>query len=44
MSCNECEKNSVGKGQIGIIILGFYLLGAATYGTIDLIKKLISLF
>ena len=42
MSCNECKKTGVSKGQIGTIIFGFYLLGAAIYGTIEIIKNLIA--
>ena len=44
MACNECKKKGVSKNQIGIMIFGFYLLGSAIYGTIQIFKHLMSLF
>lgn len=44
MSCNECNQKGISKNQIGTIILGFYLLGAAIYGTIQIVKDIINLF
>lgn len=41
--CNECKKKGVSKTQIGTIILGFYILFASIYGTIQLVKHLINL-
>ena len=44
MACNECNQNGISKNQIGIIVFGFYLLGASIYGTIEIVKNIISLF
>jgi hypothetical protein len=40
--CKTCKQKSVGKTQIGIIILGFYLLFSAGYGTYKLVLDLIN--
>jgi hypothetical protein len=42
--CKKCNEKPASKGQYVTIVVGFYLLGAAIYGTITLIKNLISLF
>jgi hypothetical protein len=42
--CKKCNQKPTSKSQYVIIVVGFYLLGAAIYGTIVLIKDLISLF
>lgn len=42
--CKQCEQKPVSKRQIGIIILGFYLLGSAGYGTVKIIENIIHLF
>ncbi len=43
--CQSCkEKKGIPAKQVGIIILGFYLLFSATYGTIQIVKNLIGLF
>jgi hypothetical protein len=42
--CQKCNQKPTSKSQYVTIIVGFYLLGAAIYGTITLIKDLISLF
>ena len=42
--CNSCKQKGIKKNQIGSIILGLYIMGAAVYGTIVMIKNLISLF
>jgi hypothetical protein len=40
--CKTCKQKSVRKTQIGIIILGFYLLFSAGYGTYKLVLDLIN--
>ena len=40
--CNSCGKK-LSFTEIRAAIIGFYLLGTSIYGTIELIKKLISL-
>jgi hypothetical protein len=42
--CQKCNQKPTSKAQYATIAVGFYLLGAAIYGTITLIKDLISLF
>jgi hypothetical protein len=42
--CQKCNQKPTSKSQYVTIAVGFYLLGAAIYGTIVLIKDLISLF
>jgi hypothetical protein len=42
--CSSCKQKGIKKGQITSIILGFYIIGAAIYGTIVMIKNLTSLF
>lgn len=42
--CSSCKQKGIKKGQIMSIILGFYIIGAAIYGTIVMIKNLTSLF
>jgi hypothetical protein len=41
--CDSCKKG-LGKGQAGIIVLSFFMLGTSIYGTVMLVKDLISLF
>lgn len=41
--CNSCGKK-LSFTEIRAAIFGFYLLGTSIYGTIELVKKLISLF
>jgi len=41
--CSSCKQKGIKKGQIGSIILGLYIIGAAVYGTVVLIEKLINL-
>ena len=41
--CNSCKKG-LDKGQMGLIVLSFFMLGTSIYGTVILIKDLISLF
>ena len=42
--CKECKKTDMSQMKVGIVILGFYLMGSSVYGTIVLIKNLIELF
>lgn len=45
MSCSSCKsKEGVNKVQWGVMIAGLYMVGTSIYGTIELVKKLISLF
>jgi len=42
--CNECKKTPYNKNQIWVMIFGSYLLFSSIYGTIELVKSVISLF
>jgi len=42
--CKKCNQKPVSKTQIGTIIVGFYLLGAAGYGTLKIVENIIHLF
>lgn len=42
--CKSCNQKPSGKFQYGTITLGFYLLGAAIYGTYKIVEDLIGLF
>ena len=42
--CKKCKQESVSFRQIGMIILGFYMLFASVYGTIEIFKRIVSLF
>jgi hypothetical protein len=42
--CKTCNQKPTSKSQYATIVLGIYLLSAAIYGTIVMIKDLISLF
>jgi len=42
--CQKCNQKPTSKTQYATIVLGFYLLGAAIYGTIKLFENLVSLF
>lgn len=42
--CKTCNQKPTSKRQYATIALGFYLLSSAIYGTIVMIKNLISLF
>jgi len=42
--CSSCKQKGIKKGQIGSIVLGFYIIGAAVYGTIVIINNLLSFF
>jgi hypothetical protein len=42
--CKTCKQKGPGPVQIGSIILGFYILFTSVYGTIVLVKDIISWF
>jgi hypothetical protein len=42
--CKKCKQKGPGLIQIGSIILGVYILSTAIYGTIVLVKDIISWF
>lgn len=45
MSCKSCKSDGPIKNvQWGIIIFGFYFLGAAVYGTVQIVKDIIEFF
>jgi hypothetical protein len=41
--CKTCNSKGPGKGQIGMIVLGFTLLGTSVYGIIQIVKDIIDL-
>lgn len=44
MSCESCKSERPIKNiQWGVFLFGTYLFGAATYGTIELVKNIIAL-
>ena len=42
--CKSCKQKGPGKFQIGTIILGFYILFSAGYGTVQIVKEIINFF
>lgn len=42
--CSTCKKGKLSRTESATFILGFYLLSTSIYGTVELVKKLISLF
>ncbi len=42
--CKTCKEKGPGKFQVGVIVLGFYMLSTSIYGTIVLVKNIINLF
>jgi hypothetical protein len=42
--CKTCKQKGPGKFQIGVIVLGFYIIGTTIYGTYTLINDIISYF
>ena len=42
--CKTCKQKGPSNVQYGIIILGFYILSTAIYGTIEIIKNIIEFF
>lgn len=44
MSCESCKSDGPVKNvQWGVIIFGLYFLGAAIYGTIQIVKDIIEI-
>lgn len=41
--CKKCKKG-LSTQQIGLGVLSLFILGTSVYGTVDLIRKIISLF
>ena len=41
--CQTCKKG-LSKTQISLMLFGFYILGTSVYGTINLVKSILSLF
>lgn len=42
VGCKKCKQKGPGAFQIGSIILGFYVIAISIYGTIELVKNIIS--
>jgi hypothetical protein len=42
-NCKTCKKG-MNKNQWGLLILGLYMIGTTIYGTIAIIKDIISIF
>ena len=42
--CKQCNQKPVSRGQYATIFFGVYLLVSSIYGTVVLVKDLISLF
>jgi hypothetical protein len=42
--CKKCKQKGVSKKQIGMIVLGFYVLFSSIYGTVQIISKIKDLF
>jgi len=42
--CKTCKEKGPSKFQVGVIILGFYILSSAIYGTYTFIKNIIEFF
>jgi hypothetical protein len=40
--CQKCRQKGPGAIQIGSIILGFYVLFSSIYGTIEIVKSIVS--
>lgn len=38
--CKRCRQKGVSRKQIGLIVLGFYILFSSVYGTVVLLNKL----
>ena len=43
-NCKQCESKSTGKVILPMVIFGFYILGAAIYGTYIIIQDIIRIF
>jgi hypothetical protein len=45
MACKSCKSDKPIKNvQLGVIILGLYFFSAAIYGTVEIVKDIISFF
>jgi hypothetical protein len=42
--CKTCKQKGPGKFQVGIIVLGFYIIASAIYGTYTFINTIIQYF
>lgn len=42
--CQSCKNKGLNRNQWYLVLLSFYMLGTTVYGTIELIKYIISLF
>jgi hypothetical protein len=42
--CQSCKQTGPGKVQIGVIVVGFYMIFTSIYGTIQIVKELINYF
>ncbi len=42
--CKTCKEKGPGKFQVGVIVLGFYMLSTSIYGTIVIIRNIIDFF
>jgi hypothetical protein len=42
--CQSCKQTGPGKVQLGVIIVGFYMIFSSIYGTIQIVKDIISYF
>jgi hypothetical protein len=42
--CQTCKQRGPGNFQIGTIILGFYMIFATIYGTVQFVKDIINYF
>lgn len=40
--CKTCKQKGPGSFQIGTIILGFYVLFASIYGTVEIVQKIMN--
>ena len=44
MACNSCKsENGVDKVKWTVLLLGVYVLGAAIYGTVEIVKNILTL-
>lgn len=41
-NCSSCKQKGFKPGQIGLILLSFYILGSAIYGTIKLFELILN--
>lgn len=42
--CKSCSQKGLNRTQIGLIVLSLLILGTSIYGTVELIKNIISIF